>query len=101
MKQKSYITKRDAYIFINADKELKIGAYHQMIINLESKRIITVPNSETKIRQWDLKAEPINIEDYFKIAILIKMYSKYWYNKKIGKLMSKIDDKNPQKSIPF
>lgn len=101
MRQKSYITKLGAVIFINTDKELKVGAYHKMIIYLKSKRIITIPNVETQIRPCDLKAEPINIEDYFKIAILIKMYSKYWYNKKIGKLMSKIDDKNPQKSIPF
>ena len=78
-----------------------MNAYHKMIIYLKSKRIITIPNTETQIRPQDLKAEPINIEDYFKIAILIKMYSKYWYNKKIGKLMPKIDDKNPQKSIPF
>lgn len=94
MKQKSYITKRGVFIFINADKELKIGAYHQMIINLGLKKIFTVPNSETQIRPWDLKTEPINIEDYFKIALLIKMHSKYWYNKKIGKLIPKTDDKN-------
>ena len=101
MKQKSYLTKRGVFIFINADKELKIGAYHQMVINLKYKKIFTFPNSETQIRQWDLKAEPINIEDYFKIALLIKMHSKYWYNKKIGKLMLKIDDNPPKKSIPF
>lgn len=90
---KTYIRRLDNWVFIDDIKRENFEMYrshnYRMVINLKSSRCFDSNSVESQTCKVDKDAKPITVDDYFKVAQIIRNNGLFLYNKKLGKTINK------------